>query len=232
MLKVENLVSGYGDLKIIKNINFEVNDKETVLVLGLNGAGKTTLLKTISGFVKIFSGKIFFDGKDLSRFDAYKRAKYGITMIMESAIFPDLKVKENLEIAFSKTKESNFNQELNEVLKIFPELKQFLNFKAQALSGGQRKMLSIAMSILSKPKLLILDEPSAGLSPIMVSRVIKYISMLKDKGMTMLIAEQNPSFMPIAEQVMIIDSGQLKLSGKPDEILKNAEVRKTFFQVT
>ncbi|PMP88301.1 MAG: ABC transporter ATP-binding protein, partial [Caldisphaera sp.] len=89
MLKVENLVSGYGDLKIIKNINFEVNDKETVLVLGLNGAGKTTLLKTISGFVKIFSGKIFFDGKDLSRFDAYKRAKYGITMIMESAIFPD-----------------------------------------------------------------------------------------------------------------------------------------------
>ncbi|MDP8003611.1 MAG: ATP-binding cassette domain-containing protein, partial [Caldisphaera sp.] len=215
-----------------KNINFEVNDKETVLVLGLNGAGKTTLLKTISGFVKIFSGKIFFDGKDLSRFDAYKRAKYGITMIMESAIFPDLKVKENLEIAFSKTKESNFNQELNEVLKIFPELKQFLNFKAQALSGGQRKMLSIAMSILSKPKLLILDEPSAGLSPIMVSRVIKYISMLKDKGMTMLIAEQNPSFMPIAEQVMIIDSGQLKLSGKPDEILKNAEVRKTFFQVT
>ncbi len=232
MLKVDHISSGYGDLKIIKDVTFDVNNNETVLILGLNGAGKTTLLKSISGFVKLFSGKIFLDNNDITKLDAYKRAKLGITMIMEQAIFPDLTVRENMEIAYSKTKNSKFNEELNNTLKTFPELKTFLKIKAQALSGGQRKMLSMAMALLSKPKLLILDEPSSGLSPLMVSRVVKYVGLLKENGITILIAEQNPSFIDIADKVIVLDSGTIKLMGKASEIVNNNEVRKTFFQVT
>ncbi|AFZ70390.1 ABC-type branched-chain amino acid transport systems, ATPase component [Caldisphaera lagunensis DSM 15908] len=232
MLKVDHIYSGYGDLKIIKDVTFDVNKDETVLILGLNGAGKTTLLKSIAGFVKLFSGKIILDNNDITKLDSYKRAKLGITMIMEQAIFPDLTVKENMEIAHSKTRNSKFNDELNNILKTFPELKTFLKIKAQALSGGQRKMLSMAMALLSKPKLLILDEPSAGLSPLMVSRVVKYVSLLKENGITILIAEQNPSFIDVADKVMVLESGVIKLMGNASEIANNNEVRKTFFQVS
>ncbi|MFP3228261.1 MAG: ABC transporter ATP-binding protein [Caldisphaera sp.] len=232
MLKVEHMYSGYGDLKIIKDVTFNVNNDESVVILGLNGAGKTTLLKSIAGFVKIFSGKIFFDDKDITNLDAYKRSKFGITMIMEQAIFPDLTVKENMEIAYSKNAKSNFNKELVDALNSFPELKTFLNIKAQALSGGQRKMLSMAMALLAKPKLLILDEPSSGLSPLMVSRIVKYAALLKEKGITMLIAEQNPSFIDIADRVIVLESGAIKLMGTTSEIANNNEVKKTFFQVT
>jgi len=153
-------------------------------------------------------------------------------MIMEQAIFPDLTVKENMEIAYSKNAKSNFNKELVDALNSFPELKTFLNIKAQALSGGQRKMLSMAMALLAKPKLLILDEPSSGLSPLMVSRIVKYAALLKEKGITMLIAEQNPSFIDIADRVIVLESGAIKLMGTTSEIANNNEVKKTFFQVT
>ncbi|MCE4607351.1 MAG: ABC transporter ATP-binding protein [Caldisphaeraceae archaeon] len=232
MLKVENLSSGYGSLKIIDGVSFEIKKNKVLLILGLNGAGKTTLLKTIAGFLRPFSGKILLEEKDITNLNAYQKAKTGITMITEYAIFPDLTVKENLEIANSKNKGSDFKAELKNILKIFPELTQFLNFKAQALSGGQRKILSMAMAILSKPKLLILDEPSTGLSPLLVSRIIKYTSMLKDMQITMLIAEQNPSFITVSDYVLVMDSGKIKLEGKTNEMYNNDEIRKTFFQIT
>lgn len=231
MLEAEGLVSGYGDMKIIQGIDFKVENGEQVIVLGLNGAGKSTLLRTIAGFVEAKSGSLRFEGSEIRSLSPHRRSLLGITMITESAIFPGLGVAENLEIATYRSGRREAGEAVRHALEFFPEIGSRKRARASSLSGGQRKMLSMAMAMASRSKLLLMDEPSAGLSPVMVLKVVGYIEMLRKSGVTMVIAEQNPIFVKTASRVMIIDSGQLVFSGTSDEAMKHDNIRQKIFAV-
>ncbi len=230
LLSVRNLYAGYGSMVVVRDLNFEVEPGTLTLILGLNGAGKTTTLKTIAGILPAIRGQILLEGKDVTREPAYARARRGLVMITDSPIFPDMSVADNIRLAAENT--SRLGDPVTVAVKFFPELQRFLRSKASALSGGQRKMLAMAMAMVSRPKLLLLDEPSTGLSPLMVSKVVNYVAQLKSSKITILLAEQNPSFISIADYVMIMEMGKMKLYGKAEEIGRLEEVRRSFFQVS
>lgn len=229
MLEAEGLVSGYGDMNIIRGIDLKLERGEVMMVLGLNGSGKTTLLRTIAGFLDVKKGRLAFEGSDIGRFDVRSRSKLGITLITEFGVFPAMSVSENLEIATYKVSKGTAKEAAKKALDLFPEIQPMANLKAASLSGGQRKMLSMAMAMASESKLLMLDEPSAGLSPILVRRISDYLELLKETGATMLIAEQNPAFVRKANQVLIMESGETVFSGTPDEALKLDNIRQRVF---
>lgn len=229
ILEVKGLWAGYGQLVVVRDINLSLVRGATTLILGLNGAGKTTTLKTIAGILPAIRGSIYLEGKDVTRLPAYVRSKMGLVMVTDNPIFSDMTVADNLKLAASV---GGLRDPVPEAIKYFPELSKFLSFKAASLSGGQRKMLAMAMAMVARPKVLLLDEPSTGLSPLMVSKVVSYVKLLKSLGITILLAEQNPSFISVADYVMVMEMGREKLFGKAEEIGKLEDVRRTFFQVT
>ncbi|MGC8515998.1 MAG: ABC transporter ATP-binding protein [Thermoplasmata archaeon] len=230
MLKINNLVCGYGDLDIIRGVSFDIEDNQVKVLLSLNGGGKTTLLKSLSGLIQPKEGTISLDGKDITNASPRERAKSGMLYIPEWGIFPNLSVRENLIIASSNREKSN-NFDISSVVSRFTELKERMFEKAASLSGGQRKILMLAMAVASGSKLFLLDEPSSGLSPAFVDRVLDTIKQLKEDGMTFLIAEQNPSFSEISDEIMILDLGKIISRGKYEELRKNDEIRKKFFSL-
>ncbi|MFU2158334.1 MULTISPECIES: ABC transporter ATP-binding protein [Caldisericum] len=231
MLRIIDLVSGYGPIDVLHDINIDFKDAKIVSVLGANGAGKSTLLKTISHIVKPKRGSIIFDGVDITHFEPSQIAKIGIAHVPEGRhIFPNLSVKENLLVGgYFRNKFEN-EETLNFVFELFPVLKERINQEAGTLSGGEAQMLAIGRGLMAKPKLLLLDEPSLGLAPKIISEIFHVIRKLADgTDLKVLLVEQNArKALDISDYAYILVLGRIALHGPPLDLKENDEVKKLY----
>lgn len=231
MLEVKNLCAGYGNMKVIHDISISVNSGETVSLLGANGAGKTTLVCAISRLIKVNSGSIFFDGIDITGYTSDKATELGIIQVPEGRkLFSKMSVKENLEMgAYSKRARKDKNRNLEYVYSLFPELIDMEKKPAGNLSGGQQQMVAIGRGLMANPKILILDEPSIGLSPIMTDNVFRIIDTIKKTGVSVLISEQNiEDVLNLADRAYVIQQGTVVLEGNAEAIKNDDNVRKAY----
>lgn len=233
ILKVENLFVNYGAIQAIKGISFEIHKGEIVSLIGANGAGKTTTLRAISGIVES-SGSIFLNNKNLNQIPAHERVRHGLAQSPEGrGIFPQMTVKENLQLgSYSRSDKEQIAKDEAYCFDLFPRLKERINQLAGTLSGGEQQMLSISRAIMCKPELLLLDEPSLGLAPIIVSQIFEIIKNLNAKGMTVLLVEQNAKqALNISHRAYVLETGTITLSGKGKELLNNDEVRRSYLGI-
>jgi branched-chain amino acid transport system ATP-binding protein len=231
MLKVENINTYYEDLQALWGISLEVNDGELVALVGPNGAGKTTTLKTIVGLLKPASGAITFDGKKLNKEAAHKIVELGISQVPEGGgIFTGMSVLENLELgAFVPSARRFKDDSLEQVYEIFPRLKERKDQQAGTLSGGERQMLAIGRALMSKPKLLLFDEPSFGLAPILVQHMFEVIGRINKQGITVLLVEQNVrAALDLADRAYVIENGRIVGEGKGDALLSFESIRSAY----
>lgn len=231
MLKVENLSIKYGSIEAVKNVSFEVNEGEVVTLIGANGAGKTSILRTISGLVRPTEGTISYLGNDIHKTPARKIVAEGLAQVPEGRhVFAGLTVMENLEMGafLHKNKEENTTL-LKKVFQRFPRLEERKNQDAATLSGGEQQMLAMGRALMSRPKLLILDEPSMGLAPIFIQEIFDIIEDIKAQGTTVLLIEQNANkALSIADRGYVLETGKVVLSGTGKELLASDEVRKAY----
>jgi branched-chain amino acid transport system ATP-binding protein len=234
MLKIDDLHVSYGDMAALKGISLEIQEKQFVAVLGSNGAGKSTLLKSISGVVKALSGEIHFQGKRIDNLPPYEIARHGIAHIPEGRrMFCNLTVLENLEIgSYIPEAKKERKMLLEQVFSIFPKLVERRKQKAGTLSGGEQQMVAIARGLMQKPKFIMLDEPSLGLSPVMVEQVYDYISRIHREGITMLLVEQNfYASLDVAEYGYVIENGKVILKGTSEFLLSNEFVKEAYLGI-
>ncbi|RGM52619.1 ABC transporter ATP-binding protein [Streptococcus vestibularis] len=231
MLKVENLSIKYGSIEAVKNVSFEVNEGEVVTLIGANGAGKTSILRTISGLVRPTEGTISYLGNDIHKTPARKIVAEGLAQVPEGRhVFAGLTVMENLEMGafLHKNKEEN-TALLKKVFQRFPRLEERKNQDAATLSGGEQQMLAMGRALMSRPKLLLLDEPSMGLAPIFIQEIFDIIEDIKAQGTTVLLIEQNANkALSIADRGYVLETGKVVLSGTGKELLASDEVRKAY----
>jgi len=233
-LKIEKLNTGYDDLKVLFDIDLEVNEGELVALVGSNGAGKTTLLRVISGTIPVTSGSVKWFNEDLLKVPAYKRAEMGIAHIPQGrGILATLSVKDNLIMGtYTKRSKPRRAELLEKALATFPILKERFNLPAGTLSGGQQQMLAIGRAMMMEPKLLILDEPSLGLAPIVVDEVFRILSNFKQSGVSMLLIEQNlVKALSLADRGYVLETGRIAMQGLSNEILVDPAVRKAYLGV-
>lgn len=231
MLEVININVFYGNVQVLWDVSFEVNEKEITTIVGANGAGKTTILKTISGLIHPTSGHIKFLGKKIDGLSPHQIVRLGIVQCRERmGIFPYMTVLENLELAsYLKEAKQKRKETLDWVFQLFPILKERRKQKAGTLSGGEQKMLTLAMALMAKPKLLLLDEPSLGLAPKLVLEVFKIIRELNDQGLTILLVEQNVQHaLQLSRKAYVLETGRITLEGKSEELLKDERVKKAY----
>ncbi|MER6317117.1 ABC transporter ATP-binding protein [Streptomyces sp. NPDC001581] len=231
LLKVEDLKVAYGKIEAVKGISFEVNEGEIVCLVGTNGAGKTTTLRTLSGLIKPKSGSITFDGKPLASVPAHKIVSLGLAHSPEGRhIFPRLTIAENLQLgAFLRTDKEGIEKDIQRAYEMFPILGERRKQAAGTLSGGEQQMLAMGRALMSQPKLLMLDEPSMGLSPLMMQKIMATIKELKATGMTILLVEQNAqAALSLADQAHVMEIGKVVLSGTGRDLLHNEDVRKAY----
>jgi branched-chain amino acid transport system ATP-binding protein len=234
MLKVNNLHVFYGGIHALKGISFNVLESQIVTLLGANGAGKSTTLRAISGIVKPKEGEIIFEGRNIIGLPPYEIVKLGIAMVPEGRrIFPNLTVLENLLIgAYSRRDSKGVKEDLEWIFNLFPVLRERSSQNAGTLSGGEQQMLAIGRALMSKPKLLMLDEPSLGLAPILVQQVFKAIKKMQSEGTTILLIEQNArAALQIADYGYVIETGQIVLEGPSEELINNDKVRKAYLGI-
>jgi branched-chain amino acid transport system ATP-binding protein len=234
MLKLEGVSAGYGGTEIIRNVTLEVNRGEVVTIVGANGAGKTTTLRTICGIIKPTVGKIEFEGKPINGLRSDQIVNVGITMVPEGRqLFPYISVKDNLLMgAFKKSARGVAAQRMEEVLEIFPRVRERLTQQAGSLSGGEQQMVAIARGLMSNPAMLMFDEPSLGLSPLLVSQVFDVIDRIVSLGMTVLIVEQNiVHTLKIANRGYVLENGEVTLTGTGKELLENPQIRKAYLGI-
>ena len=229
MLKVEDLQVYYGAIHAIKGVSFEVNEGEIVALIGANGAGKSTILKTVSGLMHPRTGKITFMDEDITHTEAYKLLRHGLAHVPEGRrIFLQMSVQENLEMGAFIHKELN-KDDLEMVFDLFPRLKERRKQVAGTLSGGEQQMLAMGRALMSSPKLLMLEEPSMGLAPILVDQIFNIIKSLHAAGKTVLLVEQNASkALDIADRAYVLETGKITLSGTGKELQQSDEVRKAY----
>ena len=230
MLKVENINVYYGAIHAIQGISFEVHQGEIVTLIGANGAGKSTTLKPVSGTLRTRTGSITFMNENISRLDPYKIARKGLVQVPEGRkIFQKLSVEENLFIGGYTRERAEIEATMNDVYQRFPRLKERRRQVAGTLSGGEQQMLAIGRALMSKPRLIMLDEPSMGLAPLLVSQIFSIIRELKDTGVTILLVEQNARMaLRIADRAYVLETGRVKLSDSADALLNNDEVQKAY----
>ncbi|SDX84973.1 amino acid/amide ABC transporter ATP-binding protein 2, HAAT family (TC 3.A.1.4.-) [Acetomicrobium thermoterrenum DSM 13490] len=231
LLNVQDIEIAYDRIKVLWGVTLCVGEGEIVSLLGANGAGKSTLLKGIMGIVPLQRGSISFLEKDVSKKHPWKKAKMGIAYIPEGGrVFPDLTVEENLMLIASLHKEAfDVKENLDLVYSLFPVLKERLQQKAGTLSGGERQMLAIGRALMSKPKLLLIDEVSMGLMPKLVSEVFNTLSLLKEYGISILLTEQNvPEALAISDRGYVLENGRITISGNSEELLGNEMVKMSF----
>lgn len=232
LLNIENLQVSYGKIKAIKGISLHVNQGEIVTLVGANGAGKTTLLKTISGILSPAEGVINFEGTDLSKIKPYQRVINGICQAPEGrGIFPGMTVRENLEIGkYGRvTAKVEMAEDLDMAYALFPRLKERQNQAGGTLSGGEQQMLSIGRALMSRPRLLLLDEPSMGLAPKFISAIFNIIQEIKKQGMTILLVEQNAAkALSIADRAYVLETGNITKEGSGKELLNDPAVRAAY----
>ena len=231
MLKVDDLSVHYGVIQAVKNVSFEVNEGEVVSLIGANGAGKTSILRTISGLVRPSGGKIEFLGQEIQKAPARKIVASGLSQVPEGRhVFSGLTVMENLEMGAFLHKDRDENQKnLKKVFDRFPRLEERKNQDAATLSGGEQQMLAMGRALMSKPKLLLLDEPSMGLAPIFIQEIFDIIQDIQKQGTTVLLIEQNAQkALSIADRGYVLETGKIVLSGTGQELLASDEVRKAY----
>jgi len=231
MLKVDNMNAFYGDLQTLWGVSLEVNDGELVALVGPNGAGKTTTLKVITGLIKNASGRVNFSGNDLIKENAHRIVALGISLVPEGGrIFSGMTVLENLELgAFVPEARKVKDQSIHWVYEIFPRLEERHDQQAGTLSGGERQMLAIGRALMSKPKLLLLDEPSFGLAPILVQQMFKMIEEINKQGVTVLLVEQNVhAALELANRAYVIENGRIVGEGKGDDLLSFESIRSAY----
>ncbi len=231
MLKVKNLDVYYDSIHALKDVSFEVHEGEIVTLIGANGAGKTSILHTISGLIRAKSGKILFMGREIERMEAHNILKMGLAQVPEGRrIFSQMTVMENLEMgAYARKDRGGLSQELEWVFESFPRLKERRRQLAGTLSGGEQQMLAMGRAVMSLPKLIMLDEPSMGLSPILVGEIFKIIRKLNEGGTTVLLVEQNAKMaLSIADRAYVLETGKVVLEGPARELMGNEQVKKAY----
>lgn len=229
ILEIKGLVVSYGGIEAVKGIDLTVEQGKIVTLIGSNGAGKSTTLKTIAGLVKPKSGSITFQGEPLLGKSTDQIVSRGVTLVPEGRrVFPNLTVEENLRIGAYLRKES-IRDDLDRVYALFPRLKEREWQMAGTLSGGEQQMLAVARGLMSRPKILLLDEPSMGLAPIIVNQIYDLIRQIRDSGITVLLVEQNArKALGICDYAYVLENGKINLSGAGDELLRSDAVRKAY----
>lgn len=231
MLKVENLVVSYGGIEALKGISLEVPKGQIVTLIGANGAGKSTLLRSVVGLVKPKSGQIVYNGDNIIGLNSQQIVKKGLTLVPEGRrIFPNLTVLENLQIgAYMRRDKEGIQKDIDWVYEMFPRLQERSWQMAGTLSGGEQQMLAVARGLMSRPKILLLDEPSMGLAPIIVNQIYDLIREIRDSGITVLLVEQNArKALGICDYAYVLENGKINLSGSGEELLQSDAVRKAY----
>ncbi len=229
MLKIENLAVSYGGIEAVKGISFEVPEKSIVTLIGANGAGKSTTLRTIAGLVSIKSGKITFLGEDITGKRSNDIVRRGITLVPEGRrVFPDLTVVENIKIG-AYLRHDDLTEDIRWIYDLFPRLKERSWQPAGTLSGGEQQMLAVARALMSHPKLMMMDEPSLGLAPLIVKGIFDIIKEVNKQGVTVLLIEQNANMaLKTADRGYVLETGSITLSGTGAELLANDAVKKAY----
>ena len=231
LLEVTDLKGGYGSLPVLGGISFEIEEGETAVLLGLNGAGKTTTVLTLAGMLKPWDGKIVFDGKDITGMDPRKLVADGVVLVPEGRhVFPQLSVAQNLRLgAWPYKRDRKKTREIVErAVEYFPRLRERWTQMAGTLSGGEQQMLAIARGLMARPRLLLIDESSLGLSPKLTQTVFEVVGKINDDGTTVMMVEQNAGVLAIADKAYVMEKGTLIYSGKGDEIMNNNEIREAY----
>lgn len=231
MLKISDLKVNYGMIQAIKGISFHVNEGEIVALIGANGAGKTTTLHTITGLVPAKSGSIEFEGKDITKVPAHKIVSMGMSHVPEGRrIFQELTVYDNLQMgAFTRNNKVEMAESIKMVYKHFPRLEERKNQIAGTLSGGEQQMLAMGRALMSKPRIILMDEPSMGLSPLYVSEIFQIIEEINKMGTTVLLVEQNAKkALSIANRAYVLETGHIALEGDAKELMQNDSVKKAY----
>lgn len=231
LLEVTDLKVYYGVIQAIKGISFEVNQGEVVALIGANGAGKTTTLHTLSGLLPAKEGKIVFDGKDITKTPPHKIVSMGMAQVPEGRrVFQQLSVLENLKLgAYTRSNKAEISETLERVYERFPRLKERKNQVAGTLSGGEQQMLAMGRALMSKPRLILMDEPSMGLSPLLVSEIFDIIEEIRNSGTTVLLVEQNAKkALSIADRAYVLETGNITLSGPAEQLINDESVKKAY----
>ena len=231
MLEIKNLNVHYGVIHALKDVSLTVKQGEIVTLLGANGAGKTTALRTISGLNKATDGEVIFEGKDITNLSASKRVEMKISQVPEGRrIFPAMTIVENLELgAYLRRDKANIKKDMKNVYELFPILEQRKKQTAGTLSGGEQQMLAMGRALMSRPKILLLDEPSMGLAPLLVREIFDIIVNVNSTGTTILLVEQNAKIaLSIAHRAYVIETGSIVMSGTGEELAKSDEIKKAY----
>jgi len=235
ILKISDMNVHYGGIHAVKGINVEIKKNKITTLIGSNGAGKTTTLNGIMNVIKKSDGKVVFDNEDITNIETHKIVEKGIALVPEGRrIFPNLTVLENLQLgSYSRKDSDKIKKDFNWVLTLFPRLKERLKQLGGTLSGGEQQMLAVARGLMSRPKVLMLDEPSLGLAPILVKEVLEIIEKICEEEVTILLVEQNAvGALKIAHYGYVLETGKIVLEGPAEDLLENDEVRKTYLGVT
>lgn len=230
MVEVDKLVVNYGGIEAVKEISFKVEDRSIVTLIGSNGAGKSTTLRAISGLVKPTSGRIHIQGDDITGLSPDRIVSKGITLVPEGRrVFADLTVLENLKIGAYLRNDGEINDDINWVYDLFPRLKERNWQAAGTLSGGEQQMLAVGRALMSRPKMIMMDEPSLGLAPVIVKGIFDIIKEINNQGVTVLLIEQNANMaLKIADDAYVLETGRITMSGKGRELLKNDDIKKAY----
>ncbi len=233
MLKVEKLNVYYGVIHAIEDVSLEVNDGEIVTLIGANGAGKTTILHTITGLKKAAGGSVSWDGINLLKEEPSKIITHGVAHVPEGRhVFIDMTVRENLEMGaymYGRNEKDKVMERMEAVFQKFPRLKERQNQLAGTFSGGEQQMLAVGRALMADPKIILMDEPSMGLSPLLVQEIFNIIKEVNEQGITILLVEQNAKMaLKVADRAYVLETGKIKLSGDAGELLRNDEVRKAY----
>ena len=234
MLTVDDIHTYYGNIHALKGISLEVEEGEIVILIGANGAGKTTILRIISGLLKPCHGTVYLEGDDLSKYPAHDIVYMGVAMVPEGrGIFSKLSVQENLDMgAFSRNDKAQISGDLERVFTLFPRLKERRNQVAGTLSGGEQQMLATGRALMAHPRLLLLDEPSMGLAPILVESTFDTIQAINDEGTTILLVEQNATMaLSVADRGYVLQTGEIVLSDSAENLKQNEMVQKAYLGI-
>ncbi|WP_458354799.1 ABC transporter ATP-binding protein [Peribacillus frigoritolerans] len=231
MLKIEDINVYYGNIQALKGVSMEINEGEIVTLIGANGAGKSTLLKTISGLLKPKQGKVLFEGDSIGGKAAQTIVKMGISHVPEGRrVFANMTVAENLELgAYLRKDKDGIHKDMEKVYELFPRLLERLKQQAGTLSGGEQQMLAMGRALMAKPRLLLLDEPSMGLAPLLVKQIFNIIQEISESGTTILLVEQNANLaLSIADRAYVVETGRIVLSGNAEELTSSEEIKMAY----
>ncbi|MFH1351001.1 MAG: ABC transporter ATP-binding protein [Pseudomonadota bacterium] len=234
MLEIDSITAGYGELIILKDVSLSMQEREIIAIVGSNGAGKSTLLRVISCFIKVSKGNITFNKEQISRLPSHKIVNRGIVQVPEARqLFPEMNVLDNLNIgSYPSRARARKKEKLNQVYQLFPILKNRKNQRAGSLSGGEQQMLAIGRAIMSCPKLLMFDEPSLGLAPVIVEHIFEVIRNIRDEGVSILIVEQNVfESLQLSDRGYVLENGEIVLAGTREELLNNESVKSAYLGI-